>query len=222
MVTINSANNKTATSGKVLQGQGVGTASDFSTATYPSSTTINRILYSSAANTISELATANSGVLSTSSSGVPSIDTTNFTALSTGLQLKGNNTNTAPPAGFIGEQIRSAVGPTSPGDGSTVNLTSISLTAGIWDVTALLNAQFTGTASIANLMISLNSASFTGNVLGDNYTLGTPVSIGYISLDIPSYRITLSSTTTIYCVIQVSYTTGTTNCSGRLSATRVG
>ncbi len=39
MVTINAANNKTGASGKVLQGQGVGTASDFSTATFPSTAT---------------------------------------------------------------------------------------------------------------------------------------------------------------------------------------
>ena len=36
MVTKNSCNEPTASVGKVLQGQGVGTASDFSTATYPS------------------------------------------------------------------------------------------------------------------------------------------------------------------------------------------
>lgn len=39
MVTQNRANEKTAASGKILQGQGVGTASDYSTATYPSTAT---------------------------------------------------------------------------------------------------------------------------------------------------------------------------------------
>ena len=41
-----------------------------------SSTTINQILYSSAANTIAGLATANNGVLITSGAGVPSISST--------------------------------------------------------------------------------------------------------------------------------------------------
>ena len=36
MVTQNSANQKTGTSGKILQAQGAGTTLDFSTATYPS------------------------------------------------------------------------------------------------------------------------------------------------------------------------------------------
>ncbi len=98
MVTQNSANNKTEASGKVLQGQGVGTASDFSTATYPSTatgtgtilradgtnvvattatypttTTVNRVLYSSANNVIGDIATANNGVMIASNTGVPSM-----------------------------------------------------------------------------------------------------------------------------------------------------
>ncbi len=90
MTTNNSSNNQTAASGKVLQGQGIGTASDFSTATYPSSTTVNQILYSSSSNTVSGLATANNGALITSAGGVPSIGTvpiaaggTNATSMST-------------------------------------------------------------------------------------------------------------------------------------------
>lgn len=47
-----------------------------STATYPDSTTANQILYSSANNTITGLATANSAVLATNGSGVPSITAT--------------------------------------------------------------------------------------------------------------------------------------------------
>ena len=48
----------------------------WSTATYPGSTTINQILYSSANNTVVGLASANSGVLVTSATGVPSISST--------------------------------------------------------------------------------------------------------------------------------------------------
>lgn len=77
--TINSTGYKvssSATSGTILRGDGtnyVGT-----TATYPNTTTINRILYSSAANTISEITSANNGMLVTSGSGVPSISTTAY------------------------------------------------------------------------------------------------------------------------------------------------
>lgn len=65
----------TATAGQILR-SGSSAAPSWSTATYPSTTTINRILYSSATNTISEITTANNGILITSSGGVPSISST--------------------------------------------------------------------------------------------------------------------------------------------------
>jgi hypothetical protein len=64
----------TATARQMLQ-SGASTTPAWSTATYPATTTINRLLYSSAANVISDLATANSGILVTSAGGVPSIGT---------------------------------------------------------------------------------------------------------------------------------------------------
>ena len=48
----------------------------YSTATYPNTTTINRILFSSAANVIGEIATANNQILNTNGSGVPSFTAT--------------------------------------------------------------------------------------------------------------------------------------------------
>jgi hypothetical protein len=62
--------NSPGSSGTVLQSNGT-SAPTFSTASYPISTTINQILFSSATNTITGLTTANSGSLVTSSTGVP-------------------------------------------------------------------------------------------------------------------------------------------------------
>jgi len=65
----------TATAGQVLQSAGSSADPAFSTATYPATTTINQLLYSSSANVVSGLATANSAILNTSSGGVPSLAT---------------------------------------------------------------------------------------------------------------------------------------------------
>lgn len=65
----------TANTGAVLQNNS-GADPSYSTATYPSTTTINQILYSSAANTVTGLATANSAVLVTTSTGVPGFSST--------------------------------------------------------------------------------------------------------------------------------------------------
>ena len=67
--------NGTVTANQVLL-SGSSTTPAWSTATYPSSTTINRILYSSNNNIISEITTVNSAVLVTSAGGVPSLGTT--------------------------------------------------------------------------------------------------------------------------------------------------
>jgi hypothetical protein len=56
----------------------------WTTATYPATTTINQILYSSAANVISGLATGNSSILVTNGSGVPSLATDIPTAVTIG------------------------------------------------------------------------------------------------------------------------------------------
>jgi hypothetical protein len=62
----------TATARQMLQ-SGTSTTPAWSTATWPATTTINQILYSSSANVVAGLATANNGVLITSATGVPSI-----------------------------------------------------------------------------------------------------------------------------------------------------
>jgi hypothetical protein len=65
----------TATAGQMLRSGNVA-APTWSTATWPNTTAINTLLYSSSANTISALATANSSVLLTNGSGVPAWSTT--------------------------------------------------------------------------------------------------------------------------------------------------
>lgn len=59
-------------SGQILRSAGTAVPT-WSTATYPATTTVSQLLYSSSANTVAGLATANTGVLVTDSSGVPSI-----------------------------------------------------------------------------------------------------------------------------------------------------
>lgn len=198
------------------------------TSTYPNTNAVNTLLYASSANVMGALATANSGVLSTNSSGVPSIDTTNFAVLSTGLQLKGNNTNTAPPAGFIGEQIRSFVNSGSPVSLSTTvcsNITSISLTAGIWDISAVIKFTANAATSITLFQYGISPTSATMDNFGDDCGSDSHATaiIGYgPTRCIPAYRVTLSGTTTYYLVALGTFTVNTLTAYGRISATRVG
>lgn len=228
MVTNNASNEHTSASGTVLQGAGLGTASAYSTATYPATTTVSQLLYSSATNTVGGLATANSGVLTTSASGVPSIDTTNFAVLTTGVQIKGNNTNTAPPAGFIGEQIRAFAARgsiTTFSTGTYKEICNITLTPGVWDMNFVMRwngGAITGTASACG--ISTSSASTAGFVDCDNTSSlpSVPSATADVNHTCPQWRVLVSANTTYYLNGAITFSGGTPVAGGRLSAVRVG
>lgn len=90
------ASTAVGSAGQILQSSGAGVNPAYSTATYPSTTTVSQILYSSAANTVTGLATANRGVLTTGATGVPAI-----TALATDGQLIVGSTAGAPAAATL-------------------------------------------------------------------------------------------------------------------------
>ncbi|MDP2652191.1 MAG: hypothetical protein Q8O94_03575 [bacterium] len=85
-----------ASTGSVLMSNGVGSDPGFSTATYPLTTTVSQLLYSSATNTVSGLATTNRAVLTTGTTGVPVM-----TALATDGQLIIGSTAGAPAAATL-------------------------------------------------------------------------------------------------------------------------
>lgn len=62
--------------GNIIQSGGAGANALWSTATYPTTVAVSRLLYASSVNVVGGLATANNGVLITSGSGVPSISST--------------------------------------------------------------------------------------------------------------------------------------------------
>ena len=76
--------------------QSNGSIYTFTTATYPTTTTANRLLYSSATNTVTDLATANSATLVTSASGVPA-----WTSSMTNGQILIGSTGATPVVGTI-------------------------------------------------------------------------------------------------------------------------
>lgn len=146
------------------------------------------------------------------------------TTTQTGGTLPGGLTQ-APSAGYLGEQIRATASKSSVGitNSTPVNITSISLTAGVWDVSALVEFGGATTGTLIACCITATSATLNGNE-GDNQSQWpfTSQANSEMVLTIPSYRITLTSTTTYYLVAQMNYTVGTGTGGGRLSATRVG
>ena len=101
----------TGTSGQVLQSGGVAANPLYSTAIYPSTTTVNQILYSPSNDNITGLATANNGVLITSGTGVPSISSTLPNAVQNNITRLGTITSGV----WNGSILRIAYGGTNSG-----------------------------------------------------------------------------------------------------------
>lgn len=195
--------------------------------TIPATISSQGILYGSAANVVTQLTATASGVIDVSAAGNLQCDTTNFNVLSTGLQLRGNNTNAAPSAGQLGEYKRAVASATALTTNTPLGIVSLTLAPGIWNMDAVSTSSFTGASTACYMCISATQSSFSGGdvVGGDNYIyLGqTNASAVVISLTIPNWRILVpSGGVTYYLNMEATFSTGSTTTSTRLSATRVG
>jgi hypothetical protein len=139
---------------------------------------------------------------------------------------KGTATNDSASAGYIGEYISSVVGLTNaPTSGNYGDLTSISLTAGDWDVTGIVHWDGSGSTATSYLggISTTSGNSGTGLTVGDNESLVNPTAgfpINQVDNIIPAYRVSIASTTTYYLKFRSVYVV-TPVAYGRLSARRV-
>jgi len=132
----------------------------------------------------------------------------------------GTTTNDNAATGYIGEVVTSTVASgagVSLVTGTAKTVTSISLTAGDWDVYGMFGA-FTDTA----ITSVIAGSSLTTNTTGaeDSTVYAAPIS-GNQTLQsaIPTVRVSIASTTTIYLVGRVAFT-GTCVGYGRITARR--
>lgn len=152
------------------------------------------------------------------------------------LGIIGTATNDNATAGNVGEFVQSFIPAASAVSLSTANtafnVTSISLTAGDWDISAM-GAWTSNTVNTSSgnpyfdVWVNSTTASYTGANLGDNYG-ELPVPSGLtpavvVSIVIPAFRVSLSSTTTYYlnAASGTTYTAGFPKAYGRISARRV-
>jgi hypothetical protein len=129
-----------------------------------------------------------------------------------------NGSNAA--AGEIGEYITSQIlFAASVALTTTVvaNVTSISLTAGDWDVSGYVGHTLTG--STTAVLASISSTSATLN--GEDFVLVIPALTGSVQNALTTTRISISATTTVYLVTSATFSSGTAKAYGRIRARRV-
>jgi hypothetical protein len=165
----------TSTANKIILSGNLATP-NWSTATYPATTTANQLLYSSATNTISGLSTANNSVLVTDGSGAPSLGTTLPTAVQSNITQLGTQTQALNMGSHL---INNVADPVSGGDAvnktyadniaaglnpidgvyaaSTANLTSYTYNNGSSGVGATLTAPSTGVFTVDGVSPPVNA-----------------------------------------------------------------
>lgn len=144
-------------------------------------------------------------------------------------QFPGTATNDSASAGNIGEYVASSVASGSAValiSGTTANVTSISLAAGDWDVSAvgILSGGVSTTLNRADFSVSTTSATLNPSP-GNEGTIvpgGTAV-FGYDNptITVGPVRFSLASTTTIYLAAQAAFGTSTCSAYGILRARRM-
>lgn len=129
---------------------------------------------------------------------------------------KGTATNDSAAAGYIGEYVEATAGTTSfPTSGTAGDITSISLTAGDWDVTGMVDARRNGatwTEFLAGLSTTSGNSTPTAGVAG--VTIGGTTALATIdehTIALPPLRFSLSGTTSVYLKFGATYTVATPN-----------
>jgi hypothetical protein len=137
----------------------------------------------------------------------------------------GTTTNNAAAAGSVGENITSTVlsgSAVTLTSTATSNITSISLTAGDWDVWGSVWITLSGTGSQVKGGISTSSATLPSN-LGQSglMQIATTFTTGFSNgFPVGDTTLSLATTTTVYLVINATFTVGATGF-GFITARRV-
>lgn len=156
-------------------------------------------------------------------------DATNLLAVTntSGTNIRGTTTNDSAATGFVGEYVEAvqASYANAPTSGQYGDVTSISLTAGDWDVSAVLEWNLNTGTAMTNPIIGIGTASgnSSSGLSGGNTSFETtpPTSSSNMGQSIPVVRKSLSATTTIYLKYLATYSGGTPRARGRISARRV-
>lgn len=133
-------------------------------------------------------------------------------------------TNDNAAAGSIGEYVSASVAPGSAVSLTTAtdkNVTSISLTAGDWDVCGTVDFALTGaTATDAYAGISTTTDTLGGQDTYSNRVMSLTAVTDTIVQPTPLVRLSLAATTTVYLVAKAEFSAGTEAAYGSIRARR--
>jgi hypothetical protein len=147
------------------------------------------------------------------------------TGLNSQINIAGTTTVTNADAGYVGEYVESliAIGsPQSLSNGTAANVTSISLTAGDWDVQGIVSfTETTSTVTARSAGISATSATVPTDGSEGYCGVQSTVTSETNSIMLQRKRIIVSTTTVVYLIAKASFSAGTCGGFGTINARRV-
>ena len=147
--------------------------------------------------------------------------------------ITGTTTNDSAGVGVVGEFITSNIPVGSAVALTTAvvtNITSVSLTAGDWDIEGSVDFALTGvTATQLVCGASLTSATLPtqagGAGLGTDAWVNLPLTLAGVTSTIvsnfPSTRVSINATTTVFLIAQIGFSLGTVTGYGSIRARRI-
>jgi hypothetical protein len=137
--------------------------------------------------------------------------------------IVGTTTNNNAQAGSVGEYVSNTPSGVALSSATFTNVGSISLTAGDWDVRGGLILVGAGGTAITNMAGGVSTASATLGANGTFFQLqssGLGTDVTYSSA-LPTQRVSISATTTVYCVGYAQFTGGSVTATCKIDARRM-
>jgi hypothetical protein len=140
--------------------------------------------------------------------------------------IVGTTTNDNANTGSVGELLTATTTATALSTGAVANATSVSLTAGDWDVTGIVHflpAAGT-TTTVVQAGIGTTTATFqiiSGSFLNIQSIAASVVGVQQIEVVAPITRVSLASTSTVFLCAAAAFSGSTMTCNGFIRARRV-
>jgi hypothetical protein len=137
----------------------------------------------------------------------------------------GMNGTTSASTGYVGEVVSSVVAPIATGltSATVVNVTSIALTAGDWDVFGSFVVTGAATTSFTNAAASISVTSLTQsatNLTSFNATAAFVPGGTFTADNVPTQRLLITVPTTVYLIASSAFTVSTAGVGGTIYARR--
>lgn len=146
-----------------------------------------------------------------------------------GIQIQGTNTNDSPAAGSVGEHITSTVvlgSAVALTTGTPANVTSISLTAGDWNVWGTLSVTGNSATTVTTINGSIGTVSATPSSTPGQFGVlfmngQAPFATTNPTVQVGATVLKLAATTTVYFVVNAVFAVNSLSAYGVIHARRV-